>query len=164
MKKAGAAATSARSGLHERNKGIGTPVTVYPVDIHALSATSPIAIIQTRPDNPGDGKRTARAIPLVMISSPASNKLGDDVSIGAITYVIAGSVIFEVLPEGAWESGAEKKWTRPGNSSDVLIWAKPLSEDSVAMFPFPSLKNDSAIQLPTDLAEHGYVSSLVLAF
>lgn len=164
VKRAGDAAAGARSGLHERNRGVGTPVTVYPVELHAASAASPTGIVRARPDKPGGPRESAQAIPMVMKSSPASVKLGGDVSAGSVTHVVAGSVIFEALAEGAWEPGGEGKWTRPGSSSDVLVWARPLSEESAKAFPFPMLRRDSAIQLPADAAEHGYVSSLVMAF
>jgi hypothetical protein len=162
--RAGEAARGARASMGERERGVGTPVVVYPVDLHALSAASPVAVVQARPDEPGGGRKTGQAIPLLMLGSAASNKLGNDVAVGAVTHVIAGAVIFEVSAEGAWEAGGEGGWSRPGNSSDVLVWARPLSEESAKLFPFPALKQGGAIQLPDDAAEHGYVSSLVLAF
>lgn len=159
VRSAGEAARSARITTSDRNRGVGTPLSVYPVNIHASSAADAVTIHKKRPDKPGGPSPVSKAIPILMLNTPASVKFGDDVAQGYVTHAIAGSVLFEALPGQAWQ-GAD--WTRPNNSSDVLVWARPLSGDAAKKFPFPPLRDDEAVQLGP--AEAGYSAALVMAF
>lgn len=164
VRSAGDAARAARvSGSSDR--GVGTALSVYPVQIHARSAASSVTVQKKRPEDPSGPAPVSKAIPILMLNSPSSVKFGDDVAQGYVTHAIAGSVLFETLPGEAWQGvavGGGQAWARPNNSSDVLVWGRPLSGDAANKFPFPPLRDDQVVQLGE--AEAGYSRALVMAF
>ena len=163
VKRTGDAVAGARSGLNERHQASGVPVAAYAVEIHRRSAASPVTVVQARPDDPGGERRSGRAIPVVLSSSRAAEQLRDAVSAGAVTHLVAGSAACRVSPGGAWEPAPGERWSPPGNSSDSLLWAEPLSGGDAAAFPLPALGRGSAIALPDEAGERGFVRILVLA-
>lgn len=167
VRQAADAARSARTDVSDRNRGVGTALSAYPVSIHAASASAAVPVKKAKPDTPGGAAPVSTAVPILMLNTPASVKLGEDVALGNVTHVVAGSVVFEVLPGAAWTAvppggGGGAAWSKPGNSSDVLVWGRPLSAQEAKRFPFPPLREDSAVQLGPP--EAGYSAALVLAF
>eukprot|EP00873_Tetraselmis_striata_P043852 jgi/Tetstr1/464116/TSEL_008921.t1 len=162
----GDAARASRAGALGGDRAVASPLAVYPVSVHAGSAAAAVTIQKRFPDTPGGTVPTAKAVPIYMRSTPAAVKLADYVAHGNITHAMLGSAMFEVLPGEAWmvsSSSSGGGWSKPDGSTGVLVWARALSEDAAAKFPFPPLRDDSAVQLG-EPGDGGYSDALVLAF
>lgn len=161
VRRAGDAAASARSSVSSASAS-SAALSAYPVDVHAMSASSVVRVVAVNKDNSKPNQSPVQTVPLVMSRSPAADTLAGLVSSGAVEHIIAGAVMFEALPGGAWEPVEGSRWQRPQGMDTVLLWARPVTALDAKKMPFPALGGASAIQLPP-AGPGGFVGCIVLA-